>query len=112
MTARPLFTWCFEETVLRWLPCLWLAVCALPYAVYLKRQPRLRQLPKQRLNVVKILICLTLAGLAATELIRSLTHRAGQVSTVIVVGSGIQLAAYLLVSVFIRVEFRKGIAAC
>uniref|UniRef100_A0A1I8GXG4 ABC-type glutathione-S-conjugate transporter n=1 Tax=Macrostomum lignano TaxID=282301 RepID=A0A1I8GXG4_9PLAT len=68
----PLFTWCFEETVLRWLPCLWLAVCALPYAVYLKRQPRLRQLPKQRLNVVKI----------------------------------------LLVSVFIRVEFRKGIAAC
>uniref|UniRef100_A0A1I8JEZ1 ABC-type glutathione-S-conjugate transporter n=1 Tax=Macrostomum lignano TaxID=282301 RepID=A0A1I8JEZ1_9PLAT len=108
----PLFTWCFEETVLRWLPCLWLAVCALPYAVYLKRQPRLRQLPKQRLNVVKILICLTLAGLAATELIRSLTHRAGQVSTVIVVGSGIQLAAYLLVSVFIRVEFRKGIAAC
>ncbi|XP_064624457.1 multidrug resistance-associated protein 1-like isoform X1 [Lineus longissimus] len=111
-TSSPDLTLCFQNTILIWLPCLYLWLCA-PFLTYYLYHRSLKHAlcDISKLNLAKTILCALLCIVAAINLFKTVSEVATSVNTPMAlwISPGIYLPTILLVTTFIHQEFRRGI---
>ncbi|KAL8582638.1 hypothetical protein ACOMHN_028703 [Nucella lapillus] len=108
----PQFTECFQNSLLVWVPCGWLWVTLPLYLTYLCTLPPASSIPVNLLNTLKTFGSVLVAILAAVDLLNVAGNqhdRARTTPDVIYLSGGVKIATFLLASVLMQVERRKGL---
>ncbi|XP_041372528.1 multidrug resistance-associated protein 1-like [Gigantopelta aegis] len=105
----PHFTDCFQNSVLVWVPCAWLWITLPVYLHYLATQHGVA-VPVNLLNTVKTFCGLFLFLLSTIDLIRAGSDsKKGHVAGVVYVSAGLKAGTFLIATVLVQIERRKGI---
>ncbi|XP_070201507.1 multidrug resistance-associated protein 1-like isoform X2 [Littorina saxatilis] len=108
----PQFTSCFRNSVLVWVPCGWLWLTLPVYLYYLQHLSSRHALPVRILNTLKTFLSLLLILISATQLISEVSDDRNDdspVANVIYVSSAVKMVTFLLSSVLVQRERRKGV---
>ncbi|XP_071111330.1 ATP-binding cassette sub-family C member 3-like [Haliotis cracherodii] len=108
-SSWPRFTECFQESLVVWVPCGWLWVSLPFYLTYLCHQDGVSILINP-LNTLKTFFSLFLSFLAVIDLIKAASDGEVQkIHDVVYVSGGIKAGTFLLATILIQLERKKGI---
>lgn len=82
-TVDPDFTPCFEQTVLVWIPCIFLLVFSSFDICYLRTSLD-KNIPWNKLNISKVVLILSLLILTAVDIIMALIKRSDENTSVFI----------------------------
>ncbi|XP_048247829.1 multidrug resistance-associated protein 1-like isoform X2 [Haliotis rufescens] len=108
-SSWPRFTECFEESLVVWVPCGWLWVSLPFYLTYLCHQDGV-SIPINPLNTLKTFFSLFLSFLAVIDLIKAASDGENEkIYDVVYVSGGIKAGTFLLATILIQLERKRGI---
>ncbi|ESP02018.1 hypothetical protein LOTGIDRAFT_157150 [Lottia gigantea] len=90
----PQFTDCFQQTILVWVPLIWLVLITPIYAYYLYTLKVFPTVPVNSLNISKMFLGLSLSLLSLFELLYSISEKNGNNSQSEIVAKGIQVISF------------------
>ncbi|KAI0214567.1 Multidrug resistance-associated protein 1 [Lamellibrachia satsuma] len=111
-TSTPDVTRCFRDTALVWMSCVFLWLCAPVYALYLRQKcTRWRTSRTSYINMAKMLAGTVLCGTAVVDLTLTVvvdvtldTHQGALYTR-----GAVHVLTWMMATVFISWEFRKGV---
>ncbi|XP_033725263.1 multidrug resistance-associated protein 1-like [Pecten maximus] len=106
-SPAPKFTACFQNTVLQWLPFIWLCLTLPIYVVVIFRRPPEVRLPLTSFSMAKSVICIVLLILTIAQALSVNQNGSGcdrqtVTSTSYYLGYGLACGSFVVVGIFIQ----------